>query len=75
MIAGEYEQRVVCKHYNVVGNDPNSVLGTFGVMYRVNYQVQQVYMDVINHILFVPSRLVPVIATVLKHTYVAQEPP
>ena len=32
MTLGEYEQRAVYKRYNIVGNDPDSVLETFPVV-------------------------------------------
>ena len=36
MIIGEYEQRALYKHYDVVGNGPDSVLLTFGAIYYLN---------------------------------------
>ena len=37
MIVGEYEQSVVYKRYDVVGNGPDCVFETSNVIYRVNY--------------------------------------
>ena len=43
MIVGEYEQRMVYERYNGVDNGSDSVHKTSGVIYRVNWQIQQVF--------------------------------
>ena len=72
VILGEYEQRAVYKRYNVVDNVPDCVLKSSGAIHRTNYGV---FYGRDEHILFAHTRILPVIVTLIKHTYLVRGTP
>ena len=75
IIVGEYEPRVVYKRYNVVGNGRAVYLKLPVRFMALIIRFKGFSMAVMSHIFFVHTRLVPVIATVIKHTYLVQRTP
>ena len=72
MIVGECKQRAVYKCYDVVGYGPDGVLEISCEINMLISKYNVFFIAVMNHSLFVHTRLMSVIATVIKHTYLVE---